>query len=385
MWGGLHHTLACSIRRTYADLISRGWGVLAIPLQAFKRTKTPYEAIGGGRCLRAALTVSVLHNDVTKIFNLSSSVSSLTERYFLQPLIAVRSHLSPLQAEPDDSDDEGQTEMEVEPMFKSLLELLSDTREADKKALEGHLLDYPGTAALENAGIRRSADGHLVPTLSYHHRHGEEEFHTMVNLHPDQLGGVTTMEKLHDYIDGRPPLKFDPNNRHMHSTPNLPSYCAILRTYAHDIELLAPTVASPRTLFRRPFHMAEVHRMPHLLRPFQRLNLIVFIPALSLVIVGSQAGRVALLTLTRPEDAFSVNGPIVSLRLDDILPTNRQQREHLRPQRALLGIAASPLQVPGEVPTRDARRWRLIMQYYDHTVLSYELSRDENTDLLMVL
>lgn len=36
------------------------------------------------------------------------------------------------------------------------------------------------------------------------------------------------------------------------------------------------------------------------------------------------------------------------------------------------------------IGVRSTSRWRLIMQYYDHTILSYELSRDGSSDELCV-
>ena len=95
--------------------------------------------------------------------------------------------------------------------------------------------------------------------------------------------------------------------------------------------------------------------------------------------MGSQAGRAALITLTRPE-IFSHYGPVVNFRLDLILPGKKQEDAGLRPYLPLFGLAVAPLQAAKE--RAGPRRWRLILHYYDHTVLSYELSRDEETDNL---
>lgn len=113
---------------------------------------------------------------------------------------------------------------------------------------------------------------------------------------------------------------------------------------------------------------------------FERLIFQTLIVELNLVVVGSQVGRVALLSLTRPEDSFSQHGPVTMFRIDRILPTKRDEVEGFRPTAPLLGIAVSPLQ--GQ-QMKERKRWRLIMHYYDHSILSYELSREG--DNLLVL
>lgn len=106
---------------------------------------------------------------------------------------------------------------------------------------------------------------------------------------------------------------------------------------------------------------------------FERLIFPVLIAELGLVIVGSQIGRVALISLTRPEDSFSHNGPVTMFRVDHILPTYTHEIQGFRPAVPLMGIAVSPLQ--GQ-EMKERKRWRLIMHYYDHSILSYELGRD---------
>ena len=134
----------------------------------------------------------------------------------------------------------------------------------------------------------------------------------------------------------------------------------------------------PRTIRRKALKQSIPPSIGHQVH-FERLILHVLIVELGLVIVGSQVGRVALLSLTRPEDGFSHHGPVTMFRVDRILPTKKHENENMRPPVPLLGIAASPMQGQSE----EKKRWRLILQYYDHSILSYELSRDE--DELLVL
>jgi hypothetical protein len=207
----------------------------------------------------------------------------------------------------------------------------------------------------------------------------------MVNIHPDELKAVENTKEFRDLLEQKTPYEPIEGRSNPQATPFFTSRCAILRTYQHDIELLAPAPASPRTICKKTLRQTDLIPVQNALRPFQRLNLLLCIPTLSLAIVASQAGRAALITLTRPDDAWSVNGPVVSFRIDAIVPTPVQQRDHLMPQRPLLGIAVAPVQTAGGVLAHYPKRWRLIMHYYDHTVLSYELSRDGETDVLIVL
>ena len=72
-----------------------------------------------------------------------------------------------------------------------------------------------------------------------------------------------------------------------------------------------------------------------------------------------------------------------------ILPTLSQEQQGVRPEVPLLGMAVSPVQgqeMKAYSPSNSAAevdkrrkpeaqgRYRLLMMYYDHTLLSYEIS-----------
>ncbi|KUI56595.1 hypothetical protein VP1G_03880 [Cytospora mali] len=120
------------------------------------------------------------------------------------------------------------------------------------------------------------------------------------------------------------------------------------------------------------------------------------IPELNLVIMGSMCGRVALLTLTKPpqpEVALAAQRskvPQRAFRVDAVLPFEAEERSKERPYVCLLGIAVSPVpearthglelrrRVDGRAMEQEPpRRWRLILNYQDHTVLQYEIVRRE--------
>ncbi|KAK7744993.1 hypothetical protein SLS53_003227 [Cytospora paraplurivora] len=138
----------------------------------------------------------------------------------------------------------------------------------------------------------------------------------------------------------------------------------------------------------------------------QRCSMLLRIPELNLVIMGSMCGRVALITLTKPpqpEDTPShdtssqetANVPRRAFRVDAVLPFNKEERSKERPFVCLLGIAVSPVPEARsrglelrrrrqtkhggrEIEPGPPRRWRLILNYQDHTVMQYEIVRRED-------
>ena len=71
----------------------------------------------------------------------------------------------------------------------------------------------------------------------------------------------------------------------------------------------------------------------------ERMNMIHQIPELGLVIIGTQIGRCAVCTLTRQQE----NGD-VGLRVDWVLPFDKQEQIGQRPVMPLLGLAVGPIQ-----------------------------------------
>lgn len=109
---------------------------------------------------------------------------------------------------------------------------------------------------------------------------------------------------------------------------------------------------------------------------------LVKIPELSLLILGSVTGRVVLITATystetlKFDDALTLRPGQISYRIESILPSMSQQLISARPVFPLVGIAVSPLQEKTENSgVVEEKRFRLLLHYYDHSILSYELSR----------
>lgn len=103
---------------------------------------------------------------------------------------------------------------------------------------------------------------------------------------------------------------------------------------------------------------------------FERINMHAYIPSLGVVVLASQKGRAMVLALTRL-DKTSMS--TYAMRINAILPFPDQEDRGERPFCPLMGIAVGPVQ---GTEGQDQRRWRLMMTYYDQTILSYEIRRD---------
>lgn len=132
-------------------------------------------------------------------------------------------------------------------------------------------------------------------------------------------------------------------------------------------------------------------RMPpgfNYLTQMERLNMIAQIPELGVVIIGNPVGRVGILTMTRWE-AQEQSG----YKIECILPFNSEEDKGLRPRKPLMGMAVGPIQghgaaLPHESPRMGLRppgRFRLLMTYCDHTILSYEISRPDGEENVLVV
>ena len=165
----------------------------------------------------------------------------------------------------------------------------------------------------------------------------------------------------------------------------------LLSTTDESLLLNTPGSNLPPTILQR----AVVQELPPQLvwlSNFERLNMAAQIPELGIVIVASQAGRVALLTLTTKRGARKSRDHY-AFRLDWILPFKSQEYHELRPIGPLHGIAVSPIQGQQLRPdmgdddvyggnqheswraVESSRRYRLMLTYYDYSVLSYEIGR----------
>lgn len=176
------------------------------------------------------------------------------------------------------------------------------------------------------------------------------------------------------------------------------------------------TALYPHILLRRGLQQQFPPNFNQQLRHFDRLNMTHQIPELGVIAIASQIGRVALLTSATIQysDKYvqshqlrsrsAVPPPLRTcpgFQIAAILPFKSQEhqtRGHsgVRPETPLLGFAISPILGSDTSTSRSSSssvagekgrtgRYRLLMTYYDHTVLSYEISRGESGDELLVL
>ena len=199
--------------------------------------------------------------------------------------------------------------------------------------------------------------------------------------------------------DGRPapPNYYEQQEQPTHQVPDYEACeqlpCNIFMTGETDLQFV--DYGFPlTTMTLSPSHYSIVCKAPvhqalppglHMLRNIERLNMIDHIPELAVVALGNQAGRVALLTATYwPEEHR------YGFKIEVILPYKSQEEKGMRPESPLLGMAISPVQGQGlrayspshSMPETALRkgidtsgRYRLLMMYYDQTILSYEISR----------
>lgn len=160
--------------------------------------------------------------------------------------------------------------------------------------------------------------------------------------------------------------------------------CPLLHAAVKNIYLLQPSnqrykqgpFVPPMVGMANPMRQSIQTQLGYL-NMFDRLNMNVYIPSLGVVILASQKGRALVLSLTKlcssaeyPSEMREQAGKTnFAMRIELILPLASQEMRRERPFAPLHGIAASPIQGAG------SKRWRLMMMYQDHSILSYELSR----------
>ncbi|KAM0329919.1 hypothetical protein ACHAQA_004085 [Verticillium albo-atrum] len=190
------------------------------------------------------------------------------------------------------------------------------------------------------------------------------------------------------------------------SIKDITSRACLLRTYMTDIELRRVALPHHSVLCRNVTSTQPDHPV---FRHTTRLNMILHVPELSLVVIGSAVGQVVLLTPTCGDRGSNFGDqrkgvPGMRLeyparhgfRIDWVLPTQTDEEAGRRPARPLYGVAIGPIQEGGAeglllrrrqgmTPSGlSSRRYRLMLHYRDHSILSYELSRNDNDKLEII-
>lgn len=174
------------------------------------------------------------------------------------------------------------------------------------------------------------------------------------------------------------PVKENPEAEYCGDLP-----CPTLHASVRNVHLLQPAGGPLIVLddvLRQPI---EDHSAG--LDSYERLNMHAYIPSIGVVILASQKGRAMVIGLNKIsfDEIPCLDNTAYSMRVDCILPFPDQDQNGDRPFMPLLGIAVGPIQGT-ERRSEGERRWRLMMTYYDHTVLSYEIRRGIGGDAVKV-
>ncbi|KAI1951168.1 hypothetical protein LOZ39_000587 [Ophidiomyces ophidiicola] len=176
---------------------------------------------------------------------------------------------------------------------------------------------------------------------------------------------------------------------------------SILHLSEADVQFLPSQFCAKPSVYCRMVLRQTVPALAPILQNYDRFNMVHQIPELGVVIAASQKGRVAIISLTQGPEGGRY------MRVDNIVPFESQERLGQRPLVQLLGIAVGPIESnlipveadlnnqsdadsethprPFKIPSTPreswhgsqySRKYRLILTYFDHTVLWYELSYD---------
>ncbi|KAF5018655.1 hypothetical protein F66182_9360 [Fusarium sp. NRRL 66182] len=401
---------------------SRGWGIFALEERDFLKVKTTEELFGGqpGHVPRVPGCSQTM-------VNIKNTLKSIPDNPHREPN---RPSQPPLPLDPevlqqgfvvqepegllgnDDSDDMGEEE------FEDSEDESEDVEEGDS---EEDLEEDDSEEDVESEGSEWTISKHLQANAQ-----GQNIGESMAS-YPENLNAWDARENSLG-------MTYWPHNNQIVETPqtdlgmiallegctepnrhpplqeadlaDLGRKLFLLRTYEKDIELrsFSPNmrwdtpqsqecgVVCPDTLkfgrFRDP-------RLRHHFHATSRLNMIALAPELSLMAIGSPTGRVVLLTLTRkaiPAENSHGEGTLEhGFRVEWVLPTGSDEDEHRKILRPMHGMALGPVQtgdgigakVGGEGPAMP-RRYRLMLHYRNHDILSYELTREEQTGKLCI-
>lgn len=176
----------------------------------------------------------------------------------------------------------------------------------------------------------------------------------------------------------------------------------MLRMYEKDVEMRTLDKPRQRGLpelgilcpYALTLGLTPGRAMSQYFRATSRLNMVIHIPELFLVVIGSPIGRVLLVTPTRLAQPIEKLPGVLhhGLRIEWILPRQSDELALRENKRPLHGMAIGPVQdedgVKGTGDERQRvavpRRYRLMLHYRNHDILTYEISREEQTGKLCI-
>ena len=363
---------------------TRGWGALCLDLGSFKGTSGNWQTFG---------CKTIYRNGDSGVLDVTGCLASVKDCSVWRPPFSappdvgdvVTSSTSELDSVPDAFDEAEESEYDVDDVDDADdmdedgdVDLQYDEEDDSSMSdeMEDELDDMlgNGTAGLYGGDAIHDAMQNVLSSAAWSAAHGDIDW--MANAE-----AMDSRSSLNTTNLGSPMV------RHSHRCP--PPF-AILHTTEKTIRMLVRPLYDDVVICRKSLTQNLSVTSSLALRAFDRLNMVVPIPELGIVAVANQCGRVALLVLTR-----SRRRKHSAFRVDAILPYKSQEQAGERPNAPLLGIAIGPIQgrEKGRGPmeadpnltrrirmekwrrTERRRRCRLLMTYYDGTVLSYEIGR----------
>ncbi|KAK8088904.1 hypothetical protein PG997_003865 [Apiospora hydei] len=229
---------------------------------------------------------------------------------------------------------------------------------------------------------------HSLPHIATNHPWARRANRVAPFEHQHLVESDCWVEKFRDSSHSLKPVEVRPGKSKKRSKI-LKDGSSILRTYETDIELRSHEEGGVGIMCQHATAQVNRPTFPLARWGIDRISNVVFVPELSLVVGASMSGRVALVTLTKPQprnDQFEWYFER-GFRIEAILPTKKDEDAGLRPICPLYGVAVGPLPVAtgfGDNQARNNLRYRLMIHYYDLRILSYEISRNVETNRLMV-
>ncbi|KAI9822232.1 MAG: hypothetical protein M1832_003055 [Thelocarpon impressellum] len=374
------------------DQRTRGWGTLCLDLRSFKVAAGNMELYGCDKppvdprtglcdvspCVTNVRVAAIRHPDFSSHTNTTEVVEELPPDMMAQPT-------DDLASEEDDLEGESDSDATLSGTMPVIIPIAPSTQQgqgggaADPLSAQTQLMPIP-------AGILQG----LIPELSIAILSENGGPYWATYLAADELS------------ERRVPLEIPLNSGRTvkDGSARLPPDFAILHTTADNVRLMPGPQKDPSLICRQPLPQNLPPSAYSSVGAFKRLNMMASAPELGLVVIACQVGRAGLFTLTR---SSREPRPQLAFRLDAILPFRTQERSHNRPNSPLLGIALGPVQGrerARELPhdheddslswrTRDQawrrvdrrRRHRLLLTYYDGSVLSYEIGRNREDEL----
>ncbi|KAH3955744.1 hypothetical protein HBH53_007770 [Parastagonospora nodorum] len=131
----------------------------------------------------------------------------------------------------------------------------------------------------------------------------------------------------------------------------------------------------PILTIRCPLHPGRATQSLHAI---DRQCFSTHVPELGIFIIGSPVGHVAIFALTKSRESGEFG-----FELEYILPFNKRDENEVLtvPYRRMVGVAVGPVQGElGRDEGKRGRRWRLLMYFMDHSMMSYEVARKRGSE-----